>query len=112
MGRAHPKAEGGRTNFGPAEGILYAARMRLSSFSFALRPSHSHTAIPPMSTSTTEALLQLLRDRILVLDGAMGTMIQQYRLQEQDYRGERFAAHPVDLKNNNEALCLVRPDII
>ncbi|MDW8350599.1 MAG: methionine synthase [Anaerolineae bacterium] len=55
---------------------------------------------------------ELLEQRILVLDGAMGTMIQRYRLQEEDYRGERFKDHPVELKNNNEVLNLVRPDII
>jgi 5-methyltetrahydrofolate--homocysteine methyltransferase len=55
---------------------------------------------------------QLLRERILIIDGAMGTMIQRWKLQEADYRGERFANHPTDLKNNNEALNFVRPDII
>ncbi len=55
---------------------------------------------------------QLLEERILILDGAMGTMIQRHKLEEADYRGERFAAHPFDLKNNNDALSLVRPDII
>jgi len=54
----------------------------------------------------------LLKERILVLDGAMGTMIQRYKFEEQDYRGQRFAGHPIDLKNNNEALMLVRPDVI
>ncbi|GIV84580.1 MAG: methionine synthase [Candidatus Roseilinea sp.] len=57
-------------------------------------------------------LVELLERRILVLDGAMGTMIQRYRLQEEDYRGERFREHPVELKNNNEALNLTRPEII
>lgn len=53
-----------------------------------------------------------LEKRVLVLDGAMGTMIQRYKLTEEDYRGERFASHPVDLKGNNDLLCLTRPDII
>ena len=53
-----------------------------------------------------------LQKRILVIDGAMGTMIQRYRFEEADYRGERFLDHPIDLKNNNEALMLVRPDVI
>src|SRR5689334_1657823 len=57
-------------------------------------------------------LEDLLKQRILVLDGAMGTMVQQHRLAEADYRGARFASHPIDLKNNNEALNLVRPDLI
>ncbi len=55
---------------------------------------------------------KLLGERILVLDGAMGTMIQRYELAERDYRGERFAAHPADLKGNNDLLCLTRPEVI
>jgi 5-methyltetrahydrofolate--homocysteine methyltransferase len=55
---------------------------------------------------------ELLDERILVIDGAMGTMIQQYKLQEEDYRGERFRDCHVDVKGNNELLCLTRPDII
>jgi 5-methyltetrahydrofolate--homocysteine methyltransferase len=58
------------------------------------------------------SLEQALRRRILVLDGAMGTMIQAEGLQEADYRGERFADHPYDLKGNNDLLSLTRPDII
>ena len=58
------------------------------------------------------AITDLLRERILILDGAMGTMVQRYGLVEADYRGERFASWPVDLKNNYDALNLVRPDII
>ncbi|HLA79961.1 MAG TPA: methionine synthase [Vicinamibacteria bacterium] len=54
----------------------------------------------------------LLEERILVLDGAMGTLIQRHQLQEADFRGERFRDHPIDLKNCNEVLSLVRPDII
>jgi len=57
-------------------------------------------------------LLELLKQRIVIIDGAMGTMVQRHKLQEKDYRGERFANHPVDLKNNNEALNFVRPEII
>lgn len=54
----------------------------------------------------------LLKERILVIDGAMGTMIQRHRLNEEDYRGERFADWPSDLKGNNDLLCLTKPDII
>ncbi len=54
----------------------------------------------------------LLKERILVLDGAMGTQIQAYKLEEADYRGERFADHPSDLKGNNDLLSITRPDII
>ncbi|MDN5203159.1 homocysteine S-methyltransferase family protein [Fulvivirgaceae bacterium BMA10] len=55
---------------------------------------------------------EILEDRILVLDGAMGTMIQQYNLQEEDYRGERFKDHPSALKGNNDLLSITQPDII
>ena len=55
---------------------------------------------------------QLVSRRILILDGAMGTMIQQYNLKEEDYRGERFAHIPGQLKGNNDLLCLTRPDVI
>lgn len=57
-------------------------------------------------------LKKALENRILVLDGAMGTMIQQYGLQEGDFRGERFTGHPVQLKGNNDLLVLTRPDVI
>ncbi|HDY81803.1 MAG TPA: methionine synthase, partial [Halieaceae bacterium] len=58
------------------------------------------------------ALEQALQQRILVIDGAMGTMIQSEQLQEADYRGERFADHGSDLKGNNDLLSLTRPDLI
>ncbi|MFM9917526.1 MAG: homocysteine S-methyltransferase family protein [Rhizobacter sp.] len=62
---------------------------------------------------TRGALLpDLLRQRIVILDGAMGTMIQRYKLGEADYRGERFKDHPKDLKGNNELLQFTRPDVI
>jgi 5-methyltetrahydrofolate--homocysteine methyltransferase len=63
-------------------------------------------------TDKTEQLKQLMADRILILDGAMGTMIQSYQLEEDDYRGERFKDHPCDLKGNNDLLSITRPDII
>ncbi|MGE5440828.1 MAG: methionine synthase [Bacteroidota bacterium] len=55
---------------------------------------------------------ELLKKRILVLDGAMGTMIQRHKLEESDFRGERFKDHPHDLKGNNDLLCLTQPEII
>ena len=58
------------------------------------------------------ALPDLLRQRILILDGAMGTMIQRYKLAEDDYRGARFKDHPKDLKGNNDMLQLTRPAVI
>lgn len=60
----------------------------------------------------TKTIQQLIRERILVLDGAMGTMIQQYNLSEADFRGERFKDIPGQLKGNNDLLCLTRPEII
>ena len=68
---------------------------------------------PPLPASATDRRLRdLLARRILILDGAMGTMIQRHNLAEADFRGSRFADHPVDLKGNNELLQLVRPDVI
>ncbi|KAB2320085.1 methionine synthase [Betaproteobacteria bacterium SCN1] len=62
--------------------------------------------------SRAATLRSLLAQRILVLDGAMGTMIQRFKLTEADYRGERFADFPHDLKGNNDLLCLTRPQLI
>ncbi|MCC6815128.1 MAG: methionine synthase [Saprospiraceae bacterium] len=59
-----------------------------------------------------QSLEQLAQDRILILDGAMGTMIQKYQLTEQDFRGTRFSHSTIDLKGNNELLSISRPDII
>ena len=69
-------------------------------------------ATPPSGAQRTEELERALRDRILVLDGAMGTMIQRYRLDENDFRGERFADHPQPLEGANDLLSLTRPDVI
>ena len=57
-------------------------------------------------------LRDLLKKRILIIDGAMGTMIQRYTLEEADFRGERFASHGCDLKGNNDLLNLTQPEII
>ena len=65
-----------------------------------------------MTVDCTAQLHDLLARRILILDGAMGTMIQSYRLQETDYRGERFRDWPRDLKGNNDLLVLTQPAII
>ncbi len=59
-----------------------------------------------------EELIQLLQERILVLDGAMGTMIQSYKLEEEDFRGQRFGDHGCSLQGNNDLLSLTQPDII
>ena len=57
-------------------------------------------------------LQRLLTERILVLDGAMGTMIQEYALDEDGFRAARFADHPHDLQGNNDLLSLTQPDVI
>ncbi len=65
-----------------------------------------------MTPDTETRLRELLARRILLLDGAMGTMIQRHQLEEADYRGEHFADWPTDLKGANDLLCLTRPEII
>jgi 5-methyltetrahydrofolate--homocysteine methyltransferase len=62
--------------------------------------------------SQRQLLEQLLSDRILIMDGAMGTMIQRHRLSEAEFRGERFVDHPCDLQGDNDLLTLIRPDVI
>jgi 5-methyltetrahydrofolate--homocysteine methyltransferase len=62
--------------------------------------------------TTVERLQQLLATRILILDGAMGTMIQRHKLTDEDFRGERFQNHPRELKGNSDILVLTRPDVI
>ena len=57
-------------------------------------------------------LREEVKKRVLILDGAMGTMIQQYKLGEEDYRGDRFKDHESDVKGNNELISLVQPDIL
>ena len=59
-----------------------------------------------------ETIENILKTRILVLDGAMGTMIQKHKLEEEDFRGERFKNHTSSLKGNNDLLSLTRPEII
>ncbi|MCZ6468813.1 MAG: methionine synthase [Candidatus Dadabacteria bacterium] len=65
----------------------------------------------PVSQSY-DLISKLLKERIVFLDGAMGTMIQDYKLEEEDFRGEQFKDHHIDLKGNNDLLCLTRPEII
>ncbi len=65
-----------------------------------------------MQPDRNYSLRERLAQRILILDGAMGTMVQRYNLVEADYRGERFKHHSKDLKGNNDLLCLTRPDVI
>ena len=63
-------------------------------------------------TKTKPTLAERFAQEVLVFDGAMGTMIQSYCLEEADFRGERFADHSKDLKGNNDLLVLTRPDVI
>ena len=55
---------------------------------------------------------ELIRQRILILDGALGTMIQKYNLSEEDFRGTRFVSQPGQMKGNNDLLCLTAPHVI
>ncbi len=64
-----------------------------------------------MSTDTSNCG-NCFDERILIIDGAMGTMIQRHRLEEQDYRGDRFKDWHTDVKGNNDLLCLTQPAII
>jgi 5-methyltetrahydrofolate--homocysteine methyltransferase len=68
--------------------------------------------IPYTNTETASKLLQALEQRILLLDGAMGTMIQRHKLEEADYRGEQFADWNINLKGMNDLLVLTKPDVI
>ena len=81
---------------------------------------NASTALPVSATKNARAvsytrgaaLATILQQRIAIIDGAMGTMIQRYKLGETDFRGERFAAHHKDLKGNNDLLVMTRPDVI
>ncbi|MEE2799584.1 MAG: methionine synthase [Pseudomonadota bacterium] len=75
--------------------------------------SARHFGVPMSDRSTRlTALRTALQQRILILDGGMGTMIQSYKLEEQDYRGARFADWPSDVKGNNDLLLLSKPEVI
>jgi 5-methyltetrahydrofolate--homocysteine methyltransferase len=71
-----------------------------------------NTGMKPLAYTRAAALPDTLKQRIVILDGAMGTMIQRFKLTEADYRGERFKDFPKDVKGNNELLSLTRPDVI
>ena len=71
-----------------------------------------NTRMKALNYTRAAALPETLKQRIVILDGAMGTMIQRFRLTEADYRGERFRDFPKDVKGNNELLSLTRPDVI
>lgn len=65
-----------------------------------------------LSTARANEIHQALQERILVIDGAMGTMIQRHRLSEEDYRGEEFKDHDCNLQGNNDLLSVTKPHII
>ena len=69
-------------------------------------------SISPERQAHIAALHQAIQQRILILDGGMGTMIQSYKLKEADYRGERFANYHMDIAGNNDLLCITKPDVI
>ncbi len=73
---------------------------------------HRERPVPADGADVRKALREAARQRILILDGAMGTMVQGLRLGEDDFRGERFRNHEGDLKGNNDILVLTRPDAI
>jgi 5-methyltetrahydrofolate--homocysteine methyltransferase len=82
-----------------------------------MRSACGHSVSPPEGAlmdrrQRLEILKRLLGERILVLDGAMGTMIQSYRLSEDQFRGERFRNWERDLRGNNDLLSITRPDVI
>ena len=64
------------------------------------------------NTPNFPALQRAIQERILVIDGAMGSLIQEYKLSEAEFRGEQFKDHPIDLKGNNDLLCLTKPEVI
>src|SRR4051812_41946800 len=65
-----------------------------------------------MAVSSEERLRALLEERIVLIDGAMGTMLYRAKLEEKDYRGDRFASHATDLKGDPDVLSLTRPNVV
>ena len=65
-----------------------------------------------MRENRTSLLYSQLAKKILVLDGAMGTMLQAFKPEESDFRGNIFQDHPIPLKGNNDVLCLTRPEMV
>eukprot|EP00475_Leptophrys_vorax_P020250 TRINITY_DN2771_c0_g1_i13.p1 TRINITY_DN2771_c0_g1~~TRINITY_DN2771_c0_g1_i13.p1 ORF type:complete len:1172 (-),score=328.82 TRINITY_DN2771_c0_g1_i13:561-4076(-) len=85
-------------------GCIFATR--------AMSMSHEAPVPKKLHRPCGELLREILPKRIVVIDGAMGTMIQRYKLQEEDFRGDVFPDHPKDLRGNNDLLVLTRPHII
>ncbi|MEY4766556.1 MAG: hypothetical protein RI907_3229 [Pseudomonadota bacterium] len=78
----------------------------------ALNPTRAATPVARRPYTRAAQLPEIMQRRIVVLDGAMGTMIQRYKLTEADYRGTRFVDHHKDVKGNNELLLLSKPEVI
>ena len=76
------------------------------------KPTHPPASSSGRRDATEAALRRALDARVLLLDGAIGTMIQRYKLTEADFRGERFKDHSRDLRGNSDILILTRPDVI
>src|SRR5262249_49803507 len=94
-------------NLDPAKRQNEGAPPRVSASPFGI--------VPPNEAARAERikrLRELLAQRIVLLDGAMGTMIQEHKLDERGFRGDRFRGHGRDLKGNNDILTLTRPDIV
>ena len=98
--------------YNPFEGNLRIVNVRIQGVSVLQPRTPPLMTAFPMQPDRTAELARLLDQRILVLDGAMGTMIQGYRLGEADYRGACLADHSHDVKGDNDLLSLTRPDVV
>ena len=103
----HSGCSHGAVSSEPARGLDTGTGARAAAAPFAVTPVDETER-----RNRIERLKKLLEQRIVFLDGAMGTMIQQHRLDERGYRGERFRSYGRDLKGNNDILSLTRPEII
>src|SRR5262245_55336479 len=86
---------------------MFTCFRRARPYRHAIMPTQSSRPAAPAT-----AFRDLFRSRVVMLDGAMGSMIQTFKLGEADFRGEQLKAHPHDLKGNNDLLSLTRPDVI
>ena len=75
-------------------------------------PKYAKWVDPVKPTAAFDVINKIMEERIMVIDGAMGTAVQQYKLKEEDFRGERFKNHTHDLKGNNDILVITRPDVV
>jgi 5-methyltetrahydrofolate--homocysteine methyltransferase len=90
----------------------YDVKVSSSAAAAAKATATGFSAVAPTYGKVETELRQIMKERILILDGAMGTMIQRYSLQEEDFRGERFKNHTKFMKGNNDILQITRPDVI